>query len=64
MTEDKERPKSNWRVGIVPAIACGAFVYVVEQILYRQGEEEGVDVAEAMYDFGTRVVKRIIESKY
>lgn len=64
MRDDQDRPKPNWKVGIVPAIACGVFVYVVEQILYRQGEEEGLDVAEAMYEFGSKVAKRIIESKY
>lgn len=64
MLADMERTKSNWKVGIVPAIVCGVFVYVVEQILYRQGEEEGIDVAEAMYDFGTKVVKRIHDSRF
>ena len=61
MNDHRKRPKSNWKVGLVPAIACGVLVYVAEQILYRRGEEGGVDIAEVMYEFGSKVARRIFE---
>lgn len=56
--------KPNWRVGIGPAVACGVFIYIMEQILYRQGAEEGVDVAIVMYDFGKKVISQIGDQEY
>lgn len=56
--------KPNWRVGIAPAVACGVFIYIMEQILYRQGAEEGVDVAIVMYDFGKKVISQISDQEY
>jgi hypothetical protein len=63
MSNGKKPVEPNWRIGIGPAIACGVFVYIMEQILYRQGAEEGVDIAIVMYDFGSKVVKRVHDNK-
>ena len=63
MYDGKEYKKVDWRVGLVPAIACGVFVYVVEQMLHRTDSEETVDVVAAMYDLGAKVVSRITDSR-
>ena len=61
MLDYRRRPKPDWKVGLVPAIAFGIFVYVAEQILYRRGSEEGIDIGEAMYDFGSKVARQIFD---
>ena len=53
--------KLDWRVGLMTAIACGVLVYILERARAKYGNEEGIDLATAMYDFGSRTVKRIAD---